>query len=516
MKKYLDFWRESRGIVRNFITTPNFKKAFIYGIILYALALFALIRGDIYYCDDWGSSIRETSWNHFSRYLGTFILNDFATLGKGSLDLSPLPQIMGVCFVIISSMILIYLIRKKFDLLGIIASLPLGLSPYFLQNLSYKFESLFMGVAVLLAILPFLFKENRKIFIVVSIISLFLMFMTYQATNAIYIILSLYFAFSAFFLEKKSLKESIIFLSICAVNLILAGLIYKIIALKPVNEYIVAYASDKMLSLNSHFFMGLWTNLTTYLTTLYNDFKHTAYIWLIALMCVCFIINIAIHSNYPKILSIFASIVFLIIALCLSFGLYIVLDSPLFEPRAFCGFNAFVAIICIASVSLQLDSKQIVSNTNPNKIRQITHYVSIATTIITAYFLISFANIYGNALKKQDEYLDFRAKLLLEDLAKVATNSAGMATINIMGGTHAVAQRFIDKYGSIARMIPKDEDRFWYLPARLAHLNLQMQIAGDNELCGFLKERFGAKVLTSNPYYTIEKAKTCYIVTINR
>ena len=515
MKKYLDFWRESRGIVRNFITTPNFKKAFIYGIILYALALFALIRGDIYYCDDWGSSIRETSWNHFSRYLGTFILSDFATLGKGSLDLSPLPQIMGVCFVIISSMILMYLIRKKFDLLGIIASLPLGLSPYFLQNLSYKFESLFMGVAVFLAILPFLFKENRKIFIVVSIASLFLMFMTYQATNAIYIILSIYFAFSAFFLEKKSLKESVIFLGVCAVNVVMAGVVYSA-TINPAPLQISLDSSYKMLPIDTHFFIGLWTNLTTYLTTIYNDFKHTAYIWLIALISILFVVNIAIRSNYPKILSIFGSIVFLIIGLCLSFGLYIVLDSPLFEPRAFCGFNAFVAIICIVSVSLQLDSKQIYSNTNPNKIRQITHYFSIATTIITAYFLISFANIYGNALKKQDEYLDFRAKLLLEDLAKVATNSAGMATINIMGGTHAVAQRFIDKYGGIARMIPKDEDRFWYLPARLAHLNLQMQIAGDNELCGFLKERFGAKVLISNPYYTIEKAKSCYIITINR
>ena len=511
MNKYLDFYLTIRNTMIDFITTPNFKKAFIYGIILYALALFALIRGDIYYCDDWGSSIRETSWNHFSRYLGTFILNGFATFGKGSIDLSPLPQIMGVCFVIISSMILIYLIRKKFDLFGIVASLPLGLSPYFLQNLSYKFESLFMGVAVFLAILPFLFKDNRKIFIAVSIVSLFLMFMTYQATNAIYITLSIYFAFSAFFLEKKSLKESVIFLGVCAVSVVVAGVIYSAI-INPAPLQTTMDSSYKMLPLDTHFLTGLLANLTTYLTTLYNDLKNTAYIWLIALMCVCFVINIAIRSNYPKILSIFGTIIFLIIGLCLSFGLYIVLDSPLFEPRAFCGFNAFVAIICISLFMNHTDF-----SVDSHKIRQIIHYVSIITAIITAYFLISFANIYGNALKKQDEYLDFRAKLLLEDLAKVATNSAGMATINIMGGTHAVAQRFIDKYGGIARMIPKDEDRFWYLPARLSHLNLQnVQIVSDDELCGFMKERFGAEVLTSNPYYTIEKAKTCYIVTINR
>ena len=512
MKKYLDFWVMIRNIVREFTNQPNFKKAFIYGIILYALALFALIRGDIYYCDDWGSSIRETSWNHFSRYLGTFILNDFATFGKGSLDLSPLPQIMGVCFVIISAMILIYLIRKKFDLLGIVASLPLGLSPHFLQNLSYKFESLFMGVAVFLAIFPFLFKDNRKVFILVSIISLFLMFMTYQATNAIYIILSIYFAFSAFFLEKKSFKESIIFLSICAMSVVVAGIIYKLIILKPVSEYIVAYASDKMLPLDTHFFMGLLTNLTTYLTTIFNDFKHTAYIWLIALMSICFIINIAIRSNYPKILSIFASIVFLMVGLCLSFGIYVVLDSPLFEPRAFCGFNAFVAVICIASVSLQIDSKQM----NLNKIRQITHYFSITIAIIAAYFLISFANIYGNALKKQDEYLDFRAKLLLEDLGdNIPKNANAMVDLRIYIDKHAVARRFADKYGDISRLVPKVANNDWWFYLRLHHLNAAYNF-NDGELCKYIVENFGSDVVFKNRYHTIERAKTCYIVTLNK
>ena len=511
MNKYLDFYLTIRNTMIDFITTPNFKKAFIYGIILYALALFALIRGDIYYCDDWGSSIRETSWNHFSRYLGTFILNGFATFGKGSIDLSPLPQIMGVCFVIISSMILIYLIRKKFDLFGIVASLPLGLSPYFLQNLSYKFESLFMGVAVFLAILPFLFKDNRKIFIAVSIVSLFLMFMTYQATNAIYITLSIYFAFSAFFLEKKSLKESVIFLGVCAVSVVVAGVVYKIIALKPVSEYIVAYASDKMLPLDTYFFIGLFANLTTYLTTLFNDLKNTAYIWLIALISILFVINIAICSNYPKILSIFCSIVFLIIALCLSFGLYIVLDSPLFEPRAFCGFNAFVAIICISLFMNHTDF-----SVDSHKIRQITHYVSTTIAIITAYFLISFANIYGNALKKQDEYLDFRAKLLLEDLGdNIPKNANAMVDLRIYIDKHAVAQRFADKYGGISRLVPKVANNDWWFYLRLHHLNAAYNF-NDGELCKYIVENFGSEVVFKNRYHTIERAKTCYIVTLNK
>lgn len=186
MEKYKLMWQEFRRIwarfcefcviirriARDFITAPNFKKTLFWGVALYLIALFALLCGNIYYLDDWGSASRDTSWSHFSRYLSTFILSDLSTFGKGSLDISPLLQILGVLFVVKSSMILIYLIRKKLDLLGIIASLPLGLSPYFLENLSYKFESVTMSIALFFAILPFLFQAQRRIFTVVSVVCL--------------------------------------------------------------------------------------------------------------------------------------------------------------------------------------------------------------------------------------------------------------------------------------------------------------------------------------------------------
>ena len=513
VEKYIVAWREIRNIAHDFINAPHLRKAFALGIVLYALALFALIRGDIYYLDDRINSVDDGTWN-WSRHLSNIMLSGIATFGKGTLDLSPLPQIFGTCLVIISSMILIYLIRGKFDFIGVVASLPLGLSPHFLQNLSYKFDSLTMAMALFFAIMPFLFQSNRRVFCVVSILSLICMLMIYQAANATYIILSLYFAFWLYFIKGQNFKESAIFLGICAVNLIIASLIYGL-TINDSNMGIGdAYASHEIITLDSHFFIGIWANLSTYATTIFNDFKQTPYIWLILLNCCLFVANISICANRPKIALILGATLFLTLGFALSFGLYLVLQKPIFETRAFYGFNAFVAVIAIANVSFML-AKSLSAHTTkstlsaPPHLPKILHYISCVVAVVTAYFLISFANIYGNAINKQDEYWDFRTKLLLSDLGKVVPRGASvMISIeNLSNSNHPVAQRFAEKYGGISRLIPSGEINTHLLGGYESAMML-------GEFCNNAKEQSSGEILLKNVYHTIKRVKLCYIVTI--
>lgn len=44
-------------VMKDFFRQPHFKQVFIFGILVYGVALFALIRGDVYYIDDWRHSI---------------------------------------------------------------------------------------------------------------------------------------------------------------------------------------------------------------------------------------------------------------------------------------------------------------------------------------------------------------------------------------------------------------------------------------------------------------------------
>ena len=78
---------------------------------------------------------------------------------------------------------------------------------------------------------------------------------------------------------------------------------------------------------------------------------------------------------------------------------------------------------------------------------------------------------------------------------------------------HAVARRFSEKYGEISRLIPQVADNDWFFHWRLAHLNARYNFH-NREMCSFLKENFGSEVVLKNAYHTIERAKSCYIVTI--
>lgn len=517
VEKYIVALREIRNITHDFINAPHLRKAFALGFALYAIALFALLRGDIYYLDDRINSVDDGTWN-WSRHLSNIMLSGIATFGKGTLDLSPLPQIFGICLVIISSMILIYLIRGKFDFIGVVASLPLGLSPHFLQNLSYKFDSLTMAMALFFAIVPFLFQSNKRVFCVVSVVSIICSFMLYQAANATYIILSLYFAFSAFFIKGRSFKESALFLALCAVNLIIASLIYGLTINNHLKSIGDAYASHEIIALDSRFFIDIWANLSTYATTIFNDFKQTAYIWLILLNCCLFMANIALRTNLSKIALILGATLFLTLGFALSFGLYLVLQKPIFAPRAFYGFNAFVAVIAIANVSFMLAKSLPAHATKstlsaPPRLQKITHYISCAVVVIMAYFLISFANIYGNALTKQDKYLDFRVEILLKDLDSAILNNANnIFSLKINIGNHAVTQRFIDKYGDIATQLLIAKE--FAFTDKLMHYNRVFMIEPD--ICDYAKEQLedSITIITNNHYNKIEKVKNCYIVTI--
>lgn len=44
-------------VMKDFFRQPHFKQVFIFGIFVYGVALFALIRGDVYYIDDWGIAL---------------------------------------------------------------------------------------------------------------------------------------------------------------------------------------------------------------------------------------------------------------------------------------------------------------------------------------------------------------------------------------------------------------------------------------------------------------------------
>lgn len=85
-----------------------------------------------------------------------------------------------------------YPFHKKLSLLDLAAALLVGFNPWFLQNLSFRFNCSYMTLSLLFSVISFLFSnKNKVLFLAVSILSIFLMYNTYQASSGIYVVMVL-------------------------------------------------------------------------------------------------------------------------------------------------------------------------------------------------------------------------------------------------------------------------------------------------------------------------------------
>ncbi|MDR0375973.1 MAG: glucosyltransferase domain-containing protein [Treponema sp.] len=116
-------------------------------------------------------------WNGWSRHIT---------------DISPPPQTLAALIVAASTLLLVYVVcGEKFNFIALLAGVPLGISPYFLENISYKFDAPYMAMSIFFSIFPFIFSESRKAFVFRSITSLLIMRVTCQDSFGIHILLTL-------------------------------------------------------------------------------------------------------------------------------------------------------------------------------------------------------------------------------------------------------------------------------------------------------------------------------------
>ena len=426
-----------------FFHTQGFWKYFLIAFGLYLLGIFSLIRADVYYIDDLNRSIiGYKEWDNFSRYI-SYYLSTFMHMDTILADVSPLTQLVAIAFLSFASLILVWSIReiiwknersrweaseepykKRLTTLAVIASLPIGLSPYFLEELSFKYDSPYMALSVLFSVMPYVFIHHIRAYIPVSILASLGMCMTYQASSGIEIILTIFFGFLMWNQTNAGLKKTFTFMGVSFLNYAIALGIFKVFIMHPFAHSQAGTSSYPLSELPS----GFISNMQMYLGYLWSDFDWTGVkICFFALMGV-FLLSIAYQSKRNKILALLLGAVVLACGIMLSYGVYLVLTEPLQRPRAFIGIGVWSAAMAIYVVSAwrgwaykqedtrQTNSNALVSRTLPAR------YFYVFSAVVVGFFswsLVVFANAYGNALSQQDKYQNFRLTILLQDLVNV-------------------------------------------------------------------------------------------------
>lgn len=430
-KKIRTLWEQEKQFLNlyRFLLKP--------ALILSAVYLFgisAILRSNFFYHDDIARAMEGYSRWGFSRHLSNF-LSQFLHGDTYLTDISPLTQVIAVFLVALASVIAVYAItqERKFTFWHYAAAIPIGLSPYFLECLSFKYDAPYMALSVLFSVMPLLFcYRHTGVYVLSILLGMVGMCMSYQASSGIFPMLVVVVGIARWVRGEKTLSV-LKFYGISAAGFLLAMLLFR----KLLMAEFIAYASTTMAAPRELIPQAIY-NYKRYIVHFLQGFKPE---WLAVsfLICVCFLWTAVARSRQNKVLTFFLAGFAMIVMFALSFGVYPFLTDPLFYPRAMYGIGCFIAF------------QGIFAATEVPK-----GYLSKAACLVLSWYFFVFSFTFGNALGVQAQYTDFRITEVVDDLAECQTLYGEDVTLQITGtiGYSPVLENMIADFPMIQKLVP--------------------------------------------------------------
>lgn len=374
-------------------------------------------------------------WDYFSRYLSTAL----ATLVHGGdylVDAAPLPQILAMLIMAVSGILMGYIFCERTTFSGweLAVLSILGLNPYFLGCVSFRFDAPYMALSVLAAVVPLLYRNrNTAAYMLASGLGILAVCTSYQAASGIFPMLVVALALRMWN-RGESIREVGLFCLKSAAGYALGLLFFKLAIMIPADTNYVGNALPSAGELIPHFL----ENLRSYYLLILSDFKP---FWRIAavLAAAAFCVRTVLDSRRRTLPAIAMTAVALILMGMMCFGLYPALASTVFAPRAMYGFGVLLTVFGMTAA----EGKTRV----PLKIP--------AVVLSWVFFVFSFT--YGNALSVQKDYTDFRTQLVISDLQEVeAFRSDAPVTVQLSGsiGKAPVLWNMPQNYQMLNRLVP--------------------------------------------------------------
>jgi hypothetical protein len=324
--------------------------------------------------------------------------------------------------------------------------------------------------------------------------------MSYQAASGIYIIMVIIISCRAFITNEIPVKRILFFICVSIANYIIPLIFFKTVLLVRLQDN--GDVSSAMLPL-IRLPAGMLSNVITYIKTIKGDFKNLL-IALIPFSIFLFIIATVSVSKKNRLLT-FAVTLFGALAMFIfSYGAYIALQKPLWQPRAFVGFGFFIATLLTYTAVISKTIKSL-------------KYLSFITAILISYNFLVFDLSYGNALAEQKQYQNFRITLLIADLNRSMNNGSEEPVIYIENniGFAPVIENISKTSPLIKRMvyIALSGGSDWgHLPLHHYKFRHITDYDQDNGYKGLNYESLN--VLVDNQYHTIKGNGNYFFVTL--
>lgn len=128
------------------------------------LILYPILHANRYYNDDLVRTLLGNyGWNNNGRHLANLLMRVLQFGAARAVDIAPLPQFGAVVVLAWIGLLAARRFRICSPLLAVLLVFPLGAQPFFLENLSYRYDALGMALSMLFALLPVLsFVQDRR------------------------------------------------------------------------------------------------------------------------------------------------------------------------------------------------------------------------------------------------------------------------------------------------------------------------------------------------------------------
>lgn len=406
-----------------------YKIHFILLSLIYVFSFSAIFLANIQFRDDLARNVFGYNLTgSFSRYIST-ALSELIHTNSYLSDIAPLSQIIALLISAFSGILILYIISdgKELKLYTIIALIPMGLCPYFLSCLSYRFDAPYMAISVFFAIAPLVYRKSKPYKYCISVVvGTLLMCTTYQVSSGVFPIIIIFTAL-LMWIKKDSFKSIIKYVLTSAGSFLSGLIIFRYLLMTPIDSNYV----NTEISISS--FPKNCKTLLRYL----NEDNTTLWKLLFVVIVVCFVISITKHSSRHKLLSFAITTVAITAMFFLTYGAYLFFANPLTDSRAFYCVGIYISLMSLYLFIVRCNLARV-------------------ATLLLSWCLVVFSFIYGNTLNIQNEYVNYRTTLIAEDISELNLDYDSTIEIKALGSavySKSVKNNFT-YYPILSRMVP--------------------------------------------------------------
>lgn len=416
--------------------------------IIYQFGVLAIGIINYPYIDDIARQIEgKTDFaRSYSRW-GSEIGSWFIQGSRHLTDMGLTTHIITGSILSVASIIVVYcLCDKKITLLPIITSTLIGLNPWFLQCLSFRFDSPYMALSILFSVIPFLWwHKNKYNFFGISILSLFMMCNTYQSSSGIYIVMVLALSLKDLLAAKdfKLISNKIL---LAAISYILAMLAY--VLETSFNPELASRGNTVAIAKMQDFPETIVMNSKMYLSKIAEQ-SNSLWILLCLILFVLFIFSSIMSSKISKLKSTLLVFLYLFFASILSYGVFLIFTEELAasHPRYAYGFSVFVVITLIL----------LLNNRSPVFIRRTTQIF----ICLFCYYMLSFPFVYAATLNYQKEAFERQSIILATDLKDLVIDDSTTVHANTLFKNSPIYYNTSRNYPILENLVPQNSSIYW-------------------------------------------------------